>query len=389
MVNRNVSIFTKAINIVVMIMMMILIKNNPDHNVLLSLGGISLLLVYFIGSRIGNKENLKRKLILYVLNAILISGIVSIDTTGLSIIIYLVMVGEIIVSTPFIVGIAVSFANYIFYIAIIYANSRVLNIYEISIITINFSIVYILCSGVRNEIVEKGKAQAVAKELEAKTKELEKAYERLQGLYEEKEEVILLKEKNRLAGEIHDTVGHILTTVVIELEASKRLIKRDTDLALEKLNLAQQQVKKGLDDIRKSVRAFKEGEELIHFIDVLKAFISEVERNSEVSIEYSFSEIPKVHKPIENIIYRALQEGITNGIRHGGSGHFEIMLSCEANNIIFILKDNGRGYDELKLGFGLYNMKTKVETAGGVFEIHSVVNEGVTISIHIPIAEGK
>lgn len=370
-------------------MMVIIIKNNSEDNGLLFFWGILLILVYLIANRMGNEENLKRRLILYGLNVVIISGIVSIDTTGLSIILFLVLVGQIIINTSFIAGICSSITNYIFYIAIVYVNGRVLSYYEISIITINFTFIYILCSGIRNEIIEKGKAQEIAKELEMKTNELKKAYEKLQGLYEEKEEIILFKEKNRIAGEIHDTVGQILTTVVIQLEASKRLIKKDSNLALEKLNLAQQQVRNGLDDIRKSVKAFKEGEDLINFIDLLKAFIREVEKNSEVSFEYRFSEIPKVDKKIENIIYRAIQEGITNGIRHGNSRKFEIIINCEDNRIKLIIKDNGKGFNEIKLGFGLYNMKSKVEAAGGIFEIHSVIDEGVKISIDIPIVEVK
>lgn len=54
-------------------------------------------------------------------------------------------------------------------------------------------------------------------------------------------------------------MGHTLTTVLVELEASKRLMNKDKDLALEKMNLAQSQVRKGLNDIRGSVRVLERG----------------------------------------------------------------------------------------------------------------------------------
>jgi signal transduction histidine kinase len=389
MKNKNMKIFSIAINTIVIIVMAIIIKNNQKDHIMMYLDLILLILVYLIGNKVVCKENLKQRLILHTINVLIISTIVTLDTTGLSIILFLVQVGEAVINTSFIIGICLAIANYIFYLIILCVNRGTLNVYEISIITINFTFIYILTSGIRHEIIERGKVQLIAKELEAKTEQLERAYTKLQELYEEKEEVILFKEKNRIAGEIHDTVGHILTTVVIELEASKRLIKRDSDLALEKLNLAKQQVKNGLDDIRESVRAFKEGEDLINFIDLLKAFIREVEKNSEVTIEYSFSDIPRIDKRIENIIYRSLQEGITNGIRHGYSKRFKIMLNCEDKIIKFIIKDTGKGFKEIKLGFGLYNMKSKVEDTGGIFKIHSVVDEGVTICIEIPVVEGK
>ena len=177
--------------------------------------------------------------------------------------------------------------------------------------------------------------------------------------------------------------------LTIQLEASKRLIKKDPDLALEKLDLAQQQVRTGLHDIRKSVRALKDGEDLMNFVDLLKAFVGEIEKNSEVIIQYNFAEVPNIDKKIENIIYRALQEGITNGIRHGQSKRFKIMLSYEKNRIKVSIKDTGKGFEQIKLGFGLNNMKSKVEEVGGIFTIKSVVNDGVTIYIEIPIVGGE
>lgn len=376
--------------------MIIMIKNNEnDKRVLLLSAFIILLITFIIGinntkhDKLVNKRINKRMIIIWTVNIIIISAIVLLDTTGLSIILFLAKVGEVTINNSTKVGLCFAMTNYILYIILVNINYDVLNLYGIAVITINFAITYISTFTVRREIIEKGRAQLISKELEAKSKELERAYEKLQELYEEKEEVIILKERNRIAGEIHDTVGHILTTVTIQLEASKRLIKRDPNLALDKLNLAQEQVRTGLHDIRKSVRALKEGEDLINFADLLKTFIAEIEKNSEVTIQYNFSEIPNIDKKIENIIYRALQEGITNGIRHGKSKRFEIILNYEDNRIKYSIKDTGKGSEEIKLGFGLYNMKSKVEEVGGTFKIQSEVNDGVTIYIEIPIVWGR
>lgn len=382
-------LFATIIYFIEFIAMTIMIRNNEaDQKLLLLSAFIMLIIAFFIGikqDKFVNKKINKQRIILRTVNILIISVIVLLDTTGLSIILFLAQVGEATINNSTKVGLGFAIANYALYIILANINHEVLNLYGIAVITINFTITYISTFTVRRELLEKGRAQLISKELEAKTKELKRAYEKLQELYEEKAEVIILKERNRIAGEIHDTVGHILTTVTIQLEASKRLIKKDPDLALEKLNLAQQQVKTGLNDIRKSVRALKEGEDLINFMDLLKAFIAEIEKNSDVTIQYKFSEIPNIDKKIQNIIYRALQEGITNGIRHGKSKRFEIMLHYEDNRIKYSLKDMGKGFEEINLGFGLYNMKSKVEEVGGIFKIESVVNDGVTIYIEIPI----
>ena len=390
LLNKNIKLFATIIYFVEFIAMIIMIKNNEADQRLLLLSAFIMLIIAFVihikQDKFVNKKINKQKIILRTVNILIISVIVLLDTTGLSIILFLAQVGEVTINNSTKVGLVFAITNYALYISLAHINHEILNLYGIAVITINFTITYISTFTVRREIIEKGRAQLISKELEAKTKELERAYEKLQELYEEKAEVIILKERNRIAGEIHDTVGHILTTVTIQLEASKRLIKKDSDLALEKLNLAQQQVRTGLNDIRKSVRALKEGEDLINFVDLLKAFIAEIEKNSEVTIKYNFSDLPNIDKKIENIIYRALQEGITNGIRHGKSKQFEILLKHEDNHIKYSIKDMGKGFEDIQLGFGLHNMKSKVEEVGGNFKIQSLVNDGVTIYIEIPIA---
>lgn len=387
--NRNIKIFSVAMHVIEFLLMIIMIKNNPsDKRLVLLFIFVILIITYIISIKFINRESSKQRIIIWTINILIRLIIVLLDTTGFSIVLILIQVGEVTIKTSTGVGLGFALVNYILYIIIVTINQRVLNLYDITVITIDFTFTYVLTIAVRHEIIEKGKAQLIAKELKVKSKELERAYEKLQELYEEKEEVIILKERNRIAGEIHDTVGHILTTVTIQLEASKRLIKKDPDLALEKLNSAQQQVKTGLQDIRKSVRALKDGEDLMNFVDLLKAFIGEIEKASEVTIQYNFSEIPNIDKKIENIIYRALQESITNGIRHGKSKWFEITLNYEDNRIKYTIKDKGEGSEEIKLGFGLYNMKSKVEEVGGIFKIQSVVNGGVTIYMEIPIAGG-
>lgn len=387
-------LFATIIYFVEFLTMIIMIRNNdPDQRLLLFSAFIILVIAIVIGidkqDKFVNRKISKKKIILRTVNILIISVIVLLDTTGLSIILFLAQVGETAIYNSTKVGLGFAIAIYALYIILANINYEVMSLYGIAVITINFTITYISTFTVRREIIEKGRAQLISKELEAKTKELERAYEKLQELYEEKAEVIILKERNRIAGEIHDTVGHILTTVTIQLEASKRLIKKDPDRAFDKLNLAQQQVRTGLNDIRKSVRSLKEGEDLIDFVDLLKAFIAEIEKNSDVTIQANFSEIPKIDKKTQNIIYRALQEGITNGIRHGKSKRFEIILYYEDNRLKYSIKDMGNGFEEIKLGFGLHNMKSKVEEVGGIFQIKSEVNAGVTIYIEIPIVGGE
>ncbi|GFZ33587.1 histidine kinase [Clostridium zeae] len=388
MEDKNIRIFSVVMNVINLIVAVVILNNNIIENRTMFLVAFSaLIIIYFINIKKFSKKPSKEGNILGVINTLIILFIVFLDSTGVSIVLILVSVGTSILNKSTKVGLSLALTNYIVYMLVLILKHEALNLYNISIITINFTFACVLTIAVKYELNEKTKAQLISKELEERTSELERAYERLQDLYEDKEEIIVLKERNRIAGEIHDTVGHILTTVTIQLEASKRLIKKDPDLALEKLNSAQQQVKTGLSDIRKSVRSLKDGEHLLDFADILKTFVEEVKKNNELDIEYDLAAMPKLDKKIENIIYRALQEGITNGIRHGKSNRFKINLNHENNTIQFTLQDWGQGFDKFKPGFGINNMKSKVEGVGGKFNIESKINTGVTIKIEIPIVE--
>lgn len=375
-------------NVINLLVAVVILNNNTMENrTMLLVAFIVLIALYFINNKKINKNLPKQGNVLGVMNTLIILFIVFLDTTGASIVLLLVNVGTAIINNSTKVALGFALTNYVVYMLVVFFKHEVLNLYNVSIITINFTFACVLTIAVKYELNEKTKAQLISKELEERTDELERAYEKLQELYEDKEEIIVLKERNRIAGEIHDTVGHILTTVTIQLEASKRLIKKDPDLALEKLNSAQQQVKTGLSDIRKSVRALKDGEHLLDFVDILRTFVEEVKKNNDLDIEYDLAAIPKLDGKIENIIYRALQEGITNGIRHGKSKRFKVNLKCENNTIKFILQDEGQGFDKFKPGFGINNMRSKVEDVGGIFNIESKINTGVTIKIEIPMVE--
>lgn len=365
-----------------------IIKNN-DKKILLSVLCFVVCITYLAGNRVLEKKQQYAPLfkIIIFFNSAIISVIAFLDSTSISVVFYLIAVGQVIIISSIKFGFSFAFFNYILCLIVTYINLGTIDLYILLVITVNFSFTYIVMYFLKYEITQRHKVQLISKQLELKTNELQKAYEKLQEGYDAKEEVIILKERNRIAGEIHDTVGHTLTTVLIQMEASKRLMKKDVELALDKLNLAQDQVRKGLNEIRKSVRALKEGEDLLDFINLLHAFISETQKNSGVIIEYNFSEIPDLDNKIKNTLYRALQEAITNGIRHGNSTKFQLQILYENNKIEFTIKDNGKGSEDIELGFGLSNMKYKVEGLGGTFSVDSKANQGVTLHIEIPVNE--
>lgn len=246
-----------------------------------------------------------------------------------------------------------------------------------------FGVMYIS----RHQINQREKLINTTKELEIKTKQLEEAYQKLSDTSEAIEEVTILEERNRIAREIHDTVGHTLTTVLVEIEAGKRLIKKDPELSAQKLELAQEQVRNGLNNIRKSVKTLDKGDSIMDFLPSIESLIAEVQKHADVKINSTISGLPKLEPDIEKTLYRALLEGITNGIKHGKSSRFDFSLSYEYNCIVFVLKDYGIGCKDIIPGFGLSSMKERIEKVKGYLFVSSGADRGFTIKIKIPYQE--
>lgn len=261
------------------------------------------------------------------------------------------------------------------------------SLYLTSLYITGFILFYVIMRFIKYEMTQRQKLSETMYQLKVNTKKLEDAYIMLQDASIEIEEMTVISERNKIAREIHDTVGHTLTTALIEIEAGEKLLTRNLELAAEKLMFAKSQIRNGLSSIRESVGMLSSGKELMELTTSLKLLLDETSKHGDIFISYEIHDIPKLSKQQEKTLYRALQEGITNGIRHGGSTAFVFRLQQENDNVLFFLEDNGKGCDKIVPGFGLTAMAQRVKEVGGILNIDSANQEGCSISICIPIRE--
>ncbi|WP_258358985.1 AAA family ATPase [Moorella sulfitireducens] len=193
-----------------------------------------------------------------------------------------------------------------------------------------------------------------------------------------------LEERNRIAREIHDTVGHTLTSVLVQIEAGKRLLQKDASLVEPKLEQCQEQLRKGLDDIRRSLRLLR-GSGVTGGVPDLETLIRDVVKNTGVTIDYRIDPLPQLDPVRRYVLYRALQEGLTNGIRHGGSRSFYFSLTEENGTARFLLQDYGKGAEEIHPGFGLTSMRERVKELEGEMSISARPGAGCRLEIILPL----
>ncbi|MFC3748521.1 AAA family ATPase [Paenibacillus sp. GCM10012306] len=193
------------------------------------------------------------------------------------------------------------------------------------------------------------------------------------------------EERNRIAQEIHDIVGHTLTSTILQIEAGKRLLLKDVEGGLRRLNEAQELVRHSLNEIRGSVHMLKQ-DKYSDLTVLLEQLIRGTEQNAGVIIETEIQPLPDfLPVKYKKAIYHALQEGLTNGIRHGKSQRFMFALRMDNNYLHFSLKDYGRGSGSLEPGFGLTTMKERMEQMGGSLQMTSRPGQGCLLQIVLPL----
>jgi len=203
------------------------------------------------------------------------------------------------------------------------------------------------------------------------------------------EEMTAISERNKIAGEIHDTVGHSLTTALISIDAARKSISNDDSDALAKIDDARNQIKKGMDEIRYSVRAVKHGTGKEDFRETFPRMVEELQKSSGIELgcilQINENLIP-LHR---TFFYRITKECVTNSMKHGNSSEADILLSEYKGILNFTYSDNGKGTDEIKEGYGLSNIRSMCESLGGSVSYTSSEGEGFTTNLSIPLGREK
>lgn len=308
------------------------------------------------------------------------------DVTNFNYYIYDVLISEAVFFTSIFFSVFVSSSIYIWTIL-----SAIVNGLPSSHIARNgLSFLFVFTFMLLIKIVlEKSKTLKKTKEvMDKQNKMLEKANYDIQKSTLVLKDMIILKERNRIAKEIHDGVGHSLTIAIIQLEALKRILRKDIDLSYEKILIIEDIIREGMRKLRKSVRMLKINEMVEDNLQIaLTKNIIEMQKTMDIKIDYNFSNLKPFSKNLNKFFYNVFQEGVTNGLKHGKADKFSLNLGVTDNYISFSLKDNGVGKADFIEGFGLNSMKEKVSLFRGKINFISGKNEGFTISILIPVYE--
>ena len=202
---------------------------------------------------------------------------------------------------------------------------------------------------------------------------------------EQVEQLTQLEERNRMARELHDTVGHTFTSVIMGMDAVSYLIDHTPEKAREKLDVLRRVARNGLAEVRQSIHQIApEGQELPltqHIARITKEF--SLHTGTSVSINTA-GEVRDEVLPVKMTVLRCIQESLTNALRHGQAKNIIINLSFTPKEIMLSIVDDGVGSDNLKPGFGLTAMQQRLAALHGILEYQSEKGKGTRITCSIP-----
>lgn len=248
---------------------------------------------------------------------------------------------------------------------------------------ITFAICYVI---INLCIVILDKNETIQKNLETVSERETK----LKEAYQELENVTILQERNRIAKEMHDTTGHSITTIIMQTEAAKLLIDSNPEEAKRKIISANMQAISALEEMRNSVHVLSGKDSEFDLKLNLERVIAETMEGTDIVIRSKIDdEVKRVDYAAARLIYGALKEGLSNGIRHGKSNAFFFELKMTENGFSFLLSDNGTGTDRIVPGFGLKQMTEQFENIGYRVKFQSEKDEGFEISIFKNLRRGK
>ncbi|MCF6408916.1 HAMP domain-containing sensor histidine kinase [Pseudalkalibacillus salsuginis] len=239
----------------------------------------------------------------------------------------------------------------------------------------------------------------ISAEINQLSDKIKKQVQSLQKLANEKAEyaekahtAATIEERQRLARDLHDAVSQQLFALNMMSSAALKLFERHPGRAKSQLEQVVEMANKAQGEMRALLLHLRpidlSGEKLHSGIQEL---VNELQQKSGIEIHSEIDEIPDVSRGIEDHLFRLMQEGLANALRHSQASKITVKLDSIQKHIRIHLRDNGVGFDlnqKKKTSYGLKTMQERCDDIGGTFSITTAKGQGTAIDVRVPIGKG-
>lgn len=199
------------------------------------------------------------------------------------------------------------------------------------------------------------------------------------------------EERKRLSREIHDGPAQMLANVLLRSEIIERTYKdKGVEEAIQEIRDLRKMVKSSLAEVRRIIYDLRPmALDDLGLVPALDKYLKTFSEHTKLNIVFkNLGRSQRLPSQLEVVIFRLVQEAVQNAHKHAKANEVVVKLEIKLNNVVIVVKDDGIGFDtsEKKDGsFGIIGMRERIAMLNGKMEIKSVINEGTTILIDIPI----
>jgi signal transduction histidine kinase len=225
-------------------------------------------------------------------------------------------------------------------------------------------------------------------EIESLLGELESAHADLERYAERVKELTVAEERARMSREMHDSLGHYLTVINVGLQNAQRFREKRPVAAWEEVEEARELTREALSEVRRWVRALKPlALEERAGSDAMAALAHSFEGTGfdvHFTVEGAERKLPG---EAELVLYRALQEGLTNALRHSKARRVKALLVFGEESVALTVADDGEGAPEgaSEKGFGLATLGERAEVLGGDLSAGNAAEGGFALRVELPM----
>jgi signal transduction histidine kinase len=203
------------------------------------------------------------------------------------------------------------------------------------------------------------------------------------------------QERQRIARELHDSVGQRATALGLGLAAASETISKDPDLGRRQLMELREMNSQLVLELQQLIAGLRPSLlDDLGLVPAIKGQLRQLEQQAGVATRFTIDGDERRLEPeVETIIFRIAQEALNNVAKHAQASFVLARLSYTENNINCLIEDDGRGFDTEEVGqmepyrrWGLLGIRERVELVGGTYHVVSAPGEGTTLRVCVPVA---
>lgn len=217
--------------------------------------------------------------------------------------------------------------------------------------------------------------------------QLADAHAQLQQYSEKIEDLAAAQERTRIARNIHDSLGHALTSLNIQLQTAAKLWEKEPIQSRSFLTQAQELGKMAMQEVRASISTLREDASDERPLESkIETLVDDFRKGTGLAIDLNTSHCGSVPLPVAKTVYRIVQEALTNIFKHAQAAQVQIQLNNTQEILHLTVKDNGKGFDANKknCGFGLLGIQERVAAVKGRYQLKTSPGKGCQIEVEIP-----